>query len=133
MAFTQDEWREIQNLVNRIVTDKGEPFVQGKVVKSNQQKKLVWLKEFGDTPIPVIGFDYQVKYNVPSHSLSGDTISGYSLSSRTQIKKTQAHSPDVEILVPRPGDIVLIAQHLGSRRLPKCIGVVKGRDFTVAE
>jgi hypothetical protein len=51
------------------------------------------------------------------------------ISSRTQIKKTKPHSNEVCILTPQVGDIVLIAKHMGSRRLPKCIGVVKSTGY----
>ena len=117
MALSNDDWREIQKVIDRRVTHVGEPFVQGKVVKNDQVRKLVWLKEFGDTPIPLIGFNYQVKYRYKEPT------------GETTITKTKAHSPEVEILVPKVGEIVLVAQHFGSRRLPKCLGVVRGKRF----
>ena len=121
MAFSQSEWNAIEQLVNRMLTSVGEPFIQGKVVKNDPVRKLVWLKEFGDTPIPLIAFDYQVKY------YDQDSLGV------TRVKKTPAYSKDVDILVPKVGQTVLVAQHFGTQRLPKCLGVIKSRNFVQSE
>lgn len=116
-----DDWREIENFVNKALAQTGEPFSQGKVVKSDPVNKLVWLKEFGDQPIPLVSFDYQVKYSYVN--ADGATV----------IKKTRPYTRDVEILVPRVGDVVLIGRQMGSSRLPKCLGVVKSKNYIVPE
>lgn len=115
--LSQSDWREIESFVNRIITRVGEPFIQGKVIKVDKARKVVFLKEFGDTPIPIIGFDYRVKYSFKEPS------------GTTTIRHTKAYSSEVEILVPQVGDIVLVAQHFGTRRLPKCLGVVKSKRY----
>lgn len=115
------DWTAIQEFVNRRVSQVGEPFIQGKVVKVDALRKVVFLKEFGDTPIPIVGFDHQVKYSFKESS------------GATTIKKTKAYSNEVEILVPRVGDLVLIAQMFGTRRLPKCLGVIKSKRYVVPE
>jgi hypothetical protein len=117
MPLSHDDWREIQRLITSMVSQQGETFTQGKVVKSDQQKKLVWLKEFGDQPIPCIAFDYSVKYYY--EDASGNLIP----------RKTNAYSKEVEMLVPRVGEIVLVARHMGSRRLPKCLGVIQSTGY----
>ncbi len=117
--LTNADWREIEAFVSRIASKGGEPFVQGKVVASDSARKVVFLKEFGDTPIPVVGFDYQVKYSYKEPT------------GVTTIKKTKPYSNEVEILVPRVGDTVLVAQHFGTRRLPKCLGVIKSKRYVV--
>jgi hypothetical protein len=120
-----NDWREIQNFVSRLLGEQGEPFTQGVVVKNDVVNKLVWLKEFGDQPIPLIAFDYQVKYKFQnSVGLTYENPIG-----QTVIEKTQPYTKDVEILTPRVGDMVLVARHLGSRRLPKCLGVVKSENY----
>lgn len=120
MALSQSDWREIQKEVNRLIAQVGEPFVQGEVVKNDQANRLVWLKEFGDQPIPMISFDYQVKYYY--QNTTGNMVP----------RTTKAHSKEVEILVPRIGETVLVARHMGSRRLPKCLGVIKSTDYVRA-
>lgn len=126
--LSQDDWREIQRYVNRALSQQGQSFVQGVVVKSDPIKKLIWLKEFGDQPIPLISFDYQVKYyyNEPFGNTTGV---GTAVNARMKSRKTQAYSKEVDILCPRVGDVVLVAQHLGSRRLPKCLGVIKSKNY----
>lgn len=126
--ITNDDWREIQKYVERRLAESGEPFVQGVVVKNDPIKKLVWLKEFGDQPIPCISFDYQVKYYY-REPYGNTTAVGNAVNSRISTRKTKPYSKEVEILVPRVGDIVLVAQHLGSRRLPKCLGVIKSKNY----
>lgn len=120
MTLTHSDWREIQKEVNRLIAQVGEPFVQGEVVKNDQANRLVWLKEFGDQPIPMISFDYQVKYYYQNPA--GNMVP----------RTTKAHTKEVEILVPRIGEIVLVARHMGSRRLPKCLGVIKSTDYVRA-
>ncbi len=117
MALTHGDWNEIHNAIRKGVADTGEAFVQGVVIKSDAINKVIYLKEFGDTPIPIVAHHYQVKY------LARDD------SGRKIILKTLAYSADVEVLVPRIGDIVLVAQHLGTRALPKCLGVIMSRNF----
>lgn len=116
-----NDWHEIEKYVEKRLAAQGESFVQGTVVKSDQVNHLVWLREFGDQPIPLFGFDYQVKYSYTDAT------------NKTVIKKTAAYSKDVEILTPKVGDIVLVALQLGSRRLPKCIGVIKSKNYVVSE
>lgn len=132
MALSQSDWREIQKMVGRMVGQIGQAFVQGEVVKSDPTKKLVWLKEFGDQPIPLIAFDYQVKYYY-NEPFGNTTAVGNPVNTRMKTKKTQAYSKEVEVLCPKPGDIVLVAQHMGSRRLPKCLGVIKSKNYVTGD
>lgn len=121
------DWREIEDFVSRLLAQSGQSFIQGRVIKSDQARKLVWLKELGDQAIPVISFDFQVKYHY--NEPYGDTTAvGAPVNSRVVVKKTTAYSREVEVLAPQPGEIVLVALQLGSHRLPKCIGVVKGSE-----
>lgn len=119
--LTHPEWNEIYTVIKKMIGDLGEPFVQATVIKSDAARKVVFCKEFGDVPIPIFAHYYQVKYTYKDNA------------GRTIIQKTPAYSPDVEVLVPKVGDIVLIAQHLGSRSLPKCIGVLFSKNFVQPE
>jgi len=128
MAFTHDEWREIQNMVNRAIEGQGEYFVQDIVVKSDPIRKVIWTKEFGDQAIPLFTFDYQVKY-YQNKSVENTGAPNYTPITTMFPKKTTAYSKEVEVLTPRKGDVVLIARHMGARRLPKCLGVLKSKNF----
>lgn len=116
MPLDFNDWREIQKLVGRMLAEKGEYFIQGIVIKNDETNKLVWLKELGDQPIPIIAFDYRVTYY-------------YDTAGQTTKKKTTPYSREVEVLVPQVGDMVLVAKYFGSRRLPKCLGVIKSKDY----
>lgn len=105
MGFKHHEWHEIEQLIAKMVADVGEPIVRDVVVKSNEIRKLVWTREFGDTPIPCVGFDYKVKY--------------YTTSATGVMTKKIA---DAELQIPVVGDIVVILKQLGSDRLPLCLG-----------
>jgi len=119
--FSQSQWRSIEEFVNRIFSKRGEPFVQGVVIKTDPVRKVVFLKEFGHTPVPLVAFHMQVKYSYKEPSGS------------TTIKTTRAYSNEVEILTPRVGDTVLVAQHYGVRRLPKCLGVIQSTSYVEVE
>jgi hypothetical protein len=116
--INQAMWREIQRFVTSLMSQQGQAFTQGKVVKRDVANKLVWLREFGDQPIPLVAFNYQVKYYVPD--TSGNQVP----------KKTKVG--EVDVLVPEIGDTVLVARHLGSRRLPKCLGVIQSTNYVTA-
>jgi hypothetical protein len=120
MALTQRDWNEIQRFVGSLVAQQGEAFVQGEVVRNDPVKKLIWMKEFGDQPIPLISFDYQVKYYY--RDAAGNMVP----------RTTKANTKEVDILVPRVGETVLVARHMGSRRLPKCLGVIKSTGYVRA-
>jgi len=115
--ISQSDWAQIQEFVNKLTSQIGEPFVQGVVVKSDDVRKVVWLREFGDIPIPLVAFDFEVTY---AQLTSGGA---------TVIKKTRTGNNEAEILTPKVGDMVLVAQHFGSRHLPKCLGVIQSQGY----
>lgn len=121
MPLSHSDWTEIQNTIRRMASEVGEPFVQGKVIKVDPKNKTVFLAEFGDTPIPLVAHHYQITYN--SRDSAGRTVR----------VKTNPYTTDVDVLVPRVGEIVLVAQHLGSRALPKCLGVIQSTNYVVGE
>ena len=121
MPLTNADWAEIQKLVSRVVSAGGEPFVQCKVVGIDISRKVVFAKEFGDIPIPMVAHWYQVTYS--SRDAAGRVVR----------LKTQPFSKDVEIILPAIGDTILVAQHLGTRALPKCLGVIMSTNYTVED
>jgi hypothetical protein len=109
----------------------GEYFVQDVVVKSEPVNNLIWTKEFGDQPIPLFTFDYQVKYYDTEVTSVTGASSPYTVQKKRAPYTTKPYSKEIQVLCPRKGDVVLIARHLGARRLPKCLGVLKSRNFIV--
>lgn len=87
-------------------------FITGKVIKRDAAKKLVWLAEFGPQAIPVVGFDYDVKY--------------YDTDQRGDVTRKQAK---VNVVTPAIGATVLVARELGVSRMPRCLGVFQGKGW----
>lgn len=115
LGFT--DWKSIQNFVNARIAEQGEYFTQGKVIKRDVVNKLIWLKEFGDQPIPLVAFNYQVKYYIVD--AAGKTVP----------RQTKEFSKDVQVSVPQVGEVVLVARMMGSARLPKCLGVIQSTKY----
>jgi hypothetical protein len=75
------------------------------------------MKEFGDTPIPVVAFNHESK--------TRDTVYNGTVN-QAQIRKNPT-----TVAMPKKGDLVLVAQHFGTSRLPKCLGIIQGKNFIV--
>jgi hypothetical protein len=132
MPISEPEWASIRNMVETVVGDmagnRASHFTTGKVIKRDETKKLVWLEEFGDQPIPIIGFDYEVKYYYASSAGLSTPATGGGLPSKTITKTVK-----VKVKVPKVGDTVVVAREFGSRRIPRCLGVIQGKGWIVAE
>lgn len=130
MSLTHGQWAAIQEMVNNMLAAQGEYFVQDVVVKSDPVRQLIWTKEFGDQPIPIFAFDYQVKYySNTTTSVSGATPGPYTIVNSLTPRLSKPYTKEVQVLTPRKGDVVLVARHLGARRLPKCLGVLRSKNF----
>lgn len=116
MPLNEGDFRSIRALIEKLLGQKGEYFLTGKVIKRDEDKKLVWLAEFGDQAIPLVALDYEVKYY--------DT---------DQLGNTQLKFAKVKPLVPKVGQTVVVARELGSRRLPRLIGVLQGTGWISTE
>lgn len=97
--------------------------VQGQVIKADPKRNLIWLKEFGDRPVPLYSFEYDIEYY--DTEPNGNVTSGQPVP--TQLVKKTARR---KIVCPKVGDIVLVLQQHGSRRLPKCVGVLRSTGFS---
>lgn len=133
MPITEPEWNSIRSLIENVSADVSGArgfFTTGKVIKRDEGKKIVWLEEFGDQPIPLVAFTYNVKYydETPGGTTVPSTGSPSPHTTRTKTVKA-------EIQVPKVGETVLVARELGTRRLPRCLGVIlaKPGDWLVAE
>ena len=132
MPISEPEWTSIvtmiEKVVRRIVGTRGDYFITGKVIKVDNLNKCVYLKEFGDQPIPIVGFDYEVKYYDESPRGTNYGASGSAANFKT-LKKTAKAT----VIMPKIGDSVLVARELGTRRLPRCIGVIQGKKWIIPE
>lgn len=130
--ITQLEWKSIRAMVESVIREmvggRRDYFVTGKVIKNDDKKNLVWLEEFGDQAIPVVAFDYEITVydETPKGTLAvaAGNVSPY----KTKKKKAFA-----TVMVPSVGETVLVARELGIRRLPRCLGVLQGRDWIISE
>lgn len=104
MALEQKDWASIYEAIRD--GQRGSEIVVGTVIKSNQKDMVVWVKEFGDQPIPCVGFRYNVTYY-----------------DETPLKTKQKKATAVP-KVPKKGDIVVVLRQLGERRLARCIGII---------
>lgn len=124
MPIRDDEWASIQELVRSMLSKKGEYFTMGKVIKRDQKRKLVWLKEFGARAIPCVAFDQEgfVYEQTPNgvNTTAVGSAAGYT---------TRKAAVKMEISVPKVGDDVLVARMFGSRGLPFCLGKVNGLKY----
>jgi hypothetical protein len=119
MPITEPEWASIASLVERMVpqlTGGRRNFTTGRVIKRDANKRLVWLKELGDQPIPVVGFDYEVKYY--------DTDNA----GNTQPKKAT-----VSPVTPDVGEHVFVVLEMGEQSLPRCLGTIQGTGWILPE
>lgn len=119
MPITEPEWLSvrtmIEKVVRRIAGTRADYFVTGKVIKVDAKNKCVYLKEFGDQPIPIVAFNQEVKYY------------------DSTITSTSVRTAPVKIVMPKVGESVLVAREMGVRRLPRCLGVIQGTNWVVPE
>lgn len=111
MALTDADWNAIYQAIDRAIPPSEVTY--GKVVKRDENKKLIWLAEFGDQPIPLVGMNGQV-------TIYDETPQGV----RKKTVKIQHE-------VPKVGELVVVLRQMGVRRLPKCVGVVLSKGFVI--
>lgn len=125
MALEDSDWRKIFSAI----ADSQQPstIIQGVVVKNDVANNLIWLEEFGNQPIPLFFFEFTVKYydSVATHA---DTTTG---SITSQITPKVTKDVDIKVKCPKVGDTVLVLRQYGTRRLPKCIGVLQSTNFII--
>lgn len=129
--ITEPEWASIRTLIEIVAAEMSGNrnfFTTGKVIKRDETKKLVWIEDFGDQPIPIIGFDHEIEYYDETPKGTIAVVAGGASPYKVVKKKVK-----VKTLVPKIGDTVVVARELGSRRLPRCLGVIQGKGWIVAE
>jgi hypothetical protein len=115
MPINDRDWASVYEVIERENRKRGETLLVSKVIKRNTTDKLVWITELGDQPIPIIAFDYEVKYY--------DTTS-----TGTVVEKMAKVTP----VVPAVGDLILVAMERGANRLPRCLGKVYSKNYIVS-
>jgi hypothetical protein len=102
--LTDADQNTIYAMIERAIP--ADTIVYGKVISRDERKGLIKLKEFGDQWIPLVGFRGTAKI----HDDNG-----------TNVKvKTVKITPEV----PKIGETVVVLRQFGTRRLPKCVGVI---------
>jgi hypothetical protein len=132
MPLTEPEWLSIsamvEKIVRRVAGTKGDYFITGKVLKVDKANKCIYLREFGDQPIPLVGFEYEITYYDESPRGTNYGASGSAAQFKTRKKKAK-----VEIVMPRRGQTVLVAREMGAQRMPRCLGVIQGKKWIIPE
>lgn len=117
--ISEPEWASIRALVSKLVTQiaghRGN-FITGQVVKRDEDNRLVWIKELGNQPIPIVGLDSNVKY--------------YDTDATGKINVKHAV---VAPVVPKVGQSIFVALEMGTQSLPRCIGVIHGKNWITSE
>jgi hypothetical protein len=120
MPISEPEWNSIRELAERVSRSvsgrRSEFFQTGIVTKRDMKNRLIWLKGFGNDPIPIIDFEHEVKYYDTDEN--GDAI---------------VRSAKVQTVVPRVGQAVLVAYEMGVSRNPRCLGVIQSTNWFQSE
>lgn len=109
-----EDFSSIHAAIEQKLNKRGETLLLSKVIENNVDDKLIWVAECGDQPIPILAFDYNIRY--------------YDTDAVGVVKEKVAK---VEVKVPEKGDLVLIAMERGTRRLPRCVGKIQSQNFIV--
>jgi hypothetical protein len=132
MPISDPEWESINTFVGRIVKkmvgQRSDYFVTGQVLKVDEPNKCIFMREFGDQPIPIVGFDYEVSFY--DESPKGTTTPAEGIAAPYNTYKKTAK---VTVVMPKKGQTVLVAREMGTHRLPRCLGVIQGKRWIVPE
>ena len=131
MPIEEAEWASISNQieleVGRLIGRRRDYFIMAVVTDRNESDMVIWTDEFGIQPIPMFCFDYEVIY------YDQDTIAGGGPPFDENTKTITPKFAKVRPLLPKVGQTVLIAREMGVDRLPRCLGVLRSKNFVVFE
>lgn len=117
MAITEAEWTSISAMIERIVGHGGKDhFMSAVVIKRDEANGNVYVRELADQAIPVVAHSYKVKYYDTDQT-------------GTVIVKNAVVSP----VIPKVGEHIFIVFEMGERSLPRCVGVMQGRNWVSRE
>jgi len=130
--LSSNVWNAIYDVIAR--SQKGREITFGKVVKRDETKKLVWLEEFGDLAIPLVFFGYTFQHY--DTEPIGNVTSGQPVSTKKTLRQdTTNTNPNyqVQVMVPKIGQMVAVLNPAGSRRFPMCVGAIQSTDYWTGE
>lgn len=117
MPITEGEWASIATMVQRIVGRGGKDhFLSATVIKRDTANGNVYVRELADQAIPVVAHSLNVKYY--------DTDNTGVINVKNAV---------VTPAIPKVGDHIFIVFEMGDRSLPRCIGVVQGKNWLTRE
>jgi hypothetical protein len=114
MGLTDRDFESIYQVLEKATAKFNSTCFLSPVIKRDTDNNLVWIKELGDQPIPLVAFDYKVKY--------------YDTDSTGRVNEKIAK---VAPVVPHIGDLVFVILERGVRRLPRCVGTIQSRNYIV--
>jgi len=122
MPITNEEWLSIathvEREVGRLIGRRRDYFLITVVTKRDTVNNLIWVPELTDQPIPLMAFDYDITYY--DESPRGAQVGSY---------RTYKKPAEVKVKCPKVGETVLIAREMGSDFLPRCLGVLRSKNF----
>jgi hypothetical protein len=103
-------------------------FVIARVARVNSTLKVFWVDEYGD-PIPIFAHDYRVV----GYEHSPQNTTGWALKSPPgNPHSTRKNEAKIELKMPKVGDYALMLLANGNRDIPRCIGFLKSKQFSVS-
>lgn len=123
MPLTSEDFasiaRHVELEVGRLIGRRRDAFFTAIVTKADQRKKLIWVKELGDQPIPLVAFEYFVTYydESPKGTAGGGSYLTYTKTAIARVK------------CPEKGELVLIAREMSYDGWPKCLGIIMSNDY----
>lgn len=115
--LTREIWNAIADLVERSRSPR--EIYYAKVARSDQERKLVWVKDFGELAIPLVAFDV-LGATYDNHPSSENVTEGLPCPTTT----TKRGVP-TSVVCPKKGELVVILDPWGAKRFPICIGVIQ--------
>lgn len=132
MPITEGEWTSIagmvEKIIRRVIGTRADFFVTGKVLKIDENNKCIYMAEFGDQPIPIVSFDYEISYYDETPQGTVGVAVGAAQPYKVSKKKAK-----VITVMPQKGQTVLVAREMGTRRMPRCLGVIQGKNWIIPE
>lgn len=132
MPITEGEWLSVRTMVEKVIKEtigqRQDFFVTGRVTKVDAKNKCIYMNEFGDQPIPIVGFEHEV--TIYDETPKGTTAVAAGNPSPYQATKKVVK---ISVVMPKKGDVVFVAREMGIRRLPRCMGIIQGKNWIVPQ
>lgn len=109
--LSRSVWNAVADLARRSQTPREVYFSE--VSRADPARNLVWVKDFGDTSIPLVAFDSSFAYY--------DTIQTGEVVRRDDPTNENYQTKTV---CPKKGDLVVILDPWGAKRFPICVGLL---------